>query len=1036
MAAPTYDTTLGTVVGAWGLRRLVSTYSGALIRISDGIGGAQQDVGFDGSGNLATFTVSGTPYVVKFYDQSGNGSTLSVSGNVQLFLTATPRGGPACKLTGIGSGGTVIYDASPSTSRPYLTANQVWIMGVGMSLPAQGYGTIAQIPHAAGSNSSPFLRVGVALNNTNNFDFNVFAETTPTNFFPEGMNRQAGWQTFAIDYAQGKIIPGIKGARVETFSGHTISYPNSTGIYIGGSGDLVGDCGLYFCELTIINDGSAVEADLKTAIYANQSAIFTPKGTAYRLNSITNWAGTNESSWAEWAWSLTSGGADLTSPTTPVFTSDVDITNSQYAYKLVDNDTGTNFSTSNVAGNNYGIIFPAVEAVVELKLLSRTSFITVTPKTFDIEYMDNNGVWQFLQTVDLTSQGNSAGQLYTIVVDALPPDGASITSISPNTGITTGGTPVTITGALLTGSTDVQFDGVSATSIVVVDDNTITCDTPAGTLGAVDVEVFHPAGNGTLVNGFTYFAATLVSILPIAGLTAGGTAVTITGTLLTGTTDVKFDTTSATSIVVVDDNTITCVTPAHALGAVDVKAFTPTNGNPVLTAGFTYSGSQHIRATQTPLLVLDRSEQKARITQTPLLILYQEEQPNRVTQTPVQVLYTPKPVPLPKPIIPDMPLLESWGWLTVVGRAHKGQEWRSRLREVPRYKLQMNAVILDEIDRRNTYNMMMRYLKTIFIYPLFQYNTELTAAAAITATKIFCTTSRSDFRAGEFVAVFDPDLESVSYLEVSSVDSDGVNLVSPLTFAIPTYWQICPAINFRIAPTVGIVMKSIEGSFSLVMESTSPRVFQRPGAAPTLTTIDGILIVPERSLADNDVPETFNFGVVWYDNNTSVPDNLNQWNNPRVSSKLSFLFDRKTEIDYWRAIIDTMKGQQNVALFPTFRDDLPLRADIALNATVFTTNNIDFFIWWLDINYRYLMIDTANGMKYRRVISVDPHYDANGDPDYLSVTLAVSIGNTAGDNDIRRISYMNLYRLNDDSITLTHFDLETQIDLPIMAVDK
>lgn len=526
----------------------------------------------------------------------------------------------------------------------------------------------------------------------------------------------------------------------------------------------------------------------------------------------------------------------------------------------------------------------------------------------------------------------------------------------------------------------------------------------------------------------------ITNISPDEGDPAGGDAITITGAGFTGATDVTFDGTSATSIVVVDDNTITCVNPSHASGPVDVIVYTP-GGDYTATAGFLYF-LIGVRVTQAPILTLDLSPQPTRVSQVPILIFYQEEQPNRVTQAPLLVMYTPKPVPLPAPIVPEMPLIESWGFLTVLGSSQQGQEARARLREVPRYKLQMKALILNEDERRATYNMLMRFLKTPFLYPMFQYNTEITAASAITDTKIFADTALTDLRDGETIALFDPYLERVHYIETTTVDSDGVNLAAPLPFDVPAYWQICPAIPFRIMPGVGFNMRAIDGSFSLTMESVQPRVFQRPGAVPTLTTIDGILIVPERPLANEDVPENFDMGNTWFDNKTSVPDVLNEWSNPRVMSKISFNFDRKTTIDYWRAIADEVKGRQGVALFPTFRDDLPLREDIALNVSKFTTFNIDFYLWWLDLRYRYIMLTTANGVKYRRIIDVTPHYNGEGNPDYLNITLSTSIGNVAGDNVISSISYMNLFRLDDDNIKLTHYPLETEIELSIKATDK
>jgi hypothetical protein len=656
-----------------------------------------------------------------------------------------------------------------------------------------------------------------------------------------------------------------------------------------------------------------------------------------------------------------------------------------------------------------------------------------TPKDFTFALSNDLSTW----TTVLTQSGLTTGwtadtvRKFTLTLPSIV-----VTSLSPNTGLVGGGTAVTITGSGFTGSTGVLFGASSATSVIVVNDTTITCDTPAHAAGAVTVTVQNPTGDGTLASGYTYTtgAATVTSVLPNTGPIAGGTSVTITGTNFSSATGATFDGNAATSFVVVNSTTITCHTPAGSVGAVDVVVQSP-DGDGTLTHGFTYV-SVEARVTQAPLLILDASEQPARVTQAPVLVLYQPLEGDRVTQAPLLVLYEPKPVPLPAPVVPETPLLESWTWLTTVKPGLDSKEQRFRLRDTPRYKQQINAIIQNEDDRRVIYNMLMRYLKTPFPYPLYQYNTYLTASATAGDTKLFCDTSRTDLRDGEQIALFDPELETTKFLQATTIDADGVNLASAVPADIPASWQICPVIPFRITPSVGITMRNIEGKLGLVMESVSPRVFQRPGAEPTLTTIDDVLIVPERPLANDDVPENFDNGGTWFDNSYGAVDILNEWTNPHAMGERTYSFDRHSDrMDYWRGICDELKGRQGVCLLPTFRDDLPLRDPMVLNSVSFTSNNTNFFNWFLDTNYRYVQIETANGIKYRRVNSVVPHYDANGDPDWITVTLASSTGNTAGDNVISSISYMNLCRLDADEIKLTHYALDTEIVIPFKAVD-
>lgn len=80
----------------------------------------------------------------------------------------------------------------------------------------------------------------------------------------------------------------------------------------------------------------------------------------------------------------------------------------------------------------------------------------------------------------------------------------------------------------------------------------------------------------------------ITSVTPATGAAAGSTAVTIKGTNFAGATAVSFGGTPATSVVVVDDTTITCVTPAHAAGAVNVVV-TDDSGTVTETSGYTYA---------------------------------------------------------------------------------------------------------------------------------------------------------------------------------------------------------------------------------------------------------------------------------------------------------------------------------------------------------------------------------------------------------------------------------------------------------------
>jgi formylglycine-generating enzyme required for sulfatase activity len=114
----------------------------------------------------------------------------------------------------------------------------------------------------------------------------------------------------------------------------------------------------------------------------------------------------------------------------------------------------------------------------------------------------------------------------------------TVSSVSPTSGSTLGGTAITITGTNLTGASSVTVGGVAATSVVVVSPTRITAVTPAGTAGAKTVAVTTAGGTATVTNGFTYQSiivptwATLVEAMPDPAVVTNSTlraAITASG---------------------------------------------------------------------------------------------------------------------------------------------------------------------------------------------------------------------------------------------------------------------------------------------------------------------------------------------------------------------------------------------------------------------------------------------------------------------------------------------------------------------------
>ncbi len=115
---------------------------------------------------------------------------------------------------------------------------------------------------------------------------------------------------------------------------------------------------------------------------------------------------------------------------------------------------------------------------------------------------------------------NSEGTVYGSEVSFTTlPATPTISSISPSSGPTAGGTSVVITGTSLTGTTAVKFGSTNASSYTVDSATQITATSPAGSAGTVNITVTTTGGTSATDSAgqFTYVSAPTVASVAIPG---------------------------------------------------------------------------------------------------------------------------------------------------------------------------------------------------------------------------------------------------------------------------------------------------------------------------------------------------------------------------------------------------------------------------------------------------------------------------------------------------------------------------------------
>jgi hypothetical protein len=233
--------------------------------------------------------------------------------------------------------------------------------------------------------------------------------------------------------------------------------------------------------------------------------------------------------------------------------------------------TSPNGGENWTVGNNQNITWSSTGTLGNVKLEYSTnngaSWTTIVASTAN----DGNHSWtipdavsnQSLVRVSDAADGDPSdvsNGVFAIVTSSSVP---VITSFIPTSGPSN--SEVTITGSLFTGTTAVQFNGVSVASFILDSDTQIRVIVPAGaTTGKISVAT--TGGTALSADDFTVTASpllpTISSFTPSSG--AVGAEVTINGVNFVNVTAVKFDAALASAFIVDSDTQIRATVPSGA----------------------------------------------------------------------------------------------------------------------------------------------------------------------------------------------------------------------------------------------------------------------------------------------------------------------------------------------------------------------------------------------------------------------------------------------------------------------------------------
>lgn len=166
----------------------------------------------------------------------------------------------------------------------------------------------------------------------------------------------------------------------------------------------------------------------------------------------------------------------------------------------------------------------------------------------------------------------------------------SITQLSPTEGPIAGGGTITITGNQIYNGVLVSVGGKTCTVTSNSEPTSVSCTLPAHAPASTDIVVTNTDGKSvTYSGGYTYQLAPGVTGASLSfGPLAGGSSITISGSNFKSGAIVVIGNNLCTSVAVSSSSSLSCVTPAHSAGSVDISVTNSDGQTGSATNAFTY----------------------------------------------------------------------------------------------------------------------------------------------------------------------------------------------------------------------------------------------------------------------------------------------------------------------------------------------------------------------------------------------------------------------------------------------------------------
>jgi hypothetical protein len=354
-------------------------------------------------------------------------------------------------------------------------------------------------------------------------------------------------------------------------------------------------------------------------------------------------------------------------------------------------------------------------------------------------------------------------------------------------------------------------------------------------------------------------------------------------------------------------------------------------------------------------------------------------------------------------------ITERLAWLTDVLESYDGSEQRIRLRSIPRRSFEFQLDLAGH-DVRVLETLLHAWAARVFAVPVWTDRTVLTAPLSAGATAVRVSdAANADYHAGGLVA-FWSDNQHHEVGEILSLAGNALTLKQPLSRGWPAGTRVFPARFARLDGDVVVAHPTDALASARVRFEV-----EDPSPVPAIdgpSTYQGYRVLAWRPNRIEDLTDTWRRKLALLDYGTGPVTLDDLSGHPVVGKRLRFTFGNRATIQAFRAWLHARLGRAVPFWLSSGQSDVEVTRQINAADQHLAVKNIGYARYLASPTIRRDVVIHATGGRadYRRITGGT---EISADEELL--TLDSSLGVTLALQDVLRISFLDLVRLDADA---------------------